>query len=151
MDFFTWDSVSLTDLATIIGLFFGGFGLFLNAIERRSSNLIEITKQHRELWTWIRSDPKSKRLFDAQADVENQKVTEDERWAVNLVILHLFANYRAAKAGFYKLPERIGLDIRTFFSRPVPNAAWNSSKQFHDTAFVRFVEGELRPDTGNRS
>jgi hypothetical protein len=143
MDFSTWHPVSLTDLATIIGLFFSGFGLLLNALERRAGNLLEITKQHRELWVWIRTDPNSKRLFDAHADVVNNPVTDDERRSVNFVILHFFANFQAAKTGFYKLPERIVLDIRSFFSRPIPEAAWNLSKQFHEVDFVRFVEREL--------
>ncbi len=142
MESFSWFHVSFADLATIIGLLFSGYGLFFNANETRVSNLLEVTKQHRELWTWIRSRPESSRLFDAHADITTEKVTEDERWSVNFVILHLAANYRAAKAGTYKLPEKLDTDIRSFFSRPVPNAVWNSVKRFQDTDFALFVERE---------
>ncbi len=143
MAFLIWlqdNGFSLQNTVTVVGLFFAGFALLVDAKTRRIGNLLEFTKQHRELWTWIHSRPELRRIFDHQADLVSHPVTEDERRSVNFIILHLAANYRAAKEGTFKLPAKIGLDIQSFFGRPVPRAVWETMKQFHPEDYVRFIE-----------
>lgn len=143
MEFLTWlqdNGFSLQNIVSLGGLFFAGFALLIDAKARRVGNLLELTKQHRELWIWIHSRPDLKRVFDHQVDLESQPLTDDERRSVNFIILHFAANYRAAKEGVFRLPRKIGIDIQGFFSRPVPRAVWEKMKQFHEEDYVRFIE-----------
>lgn len=50
---------------------------------------------------------------------------------------------RAIRNGLMDAPEGLGLDIRTFFSLPVPRAVWDSKRHFQDAEFVAFVEKQI--------
>src|ERR1043166_212421 len=93
----------LQSLGIIGGLFFTGISLRIDAKVRRVSNLFEVTKQHREIWTGLYSRPDLKRVVDASANLTAQPITDEEELFVNLLILHLASNYRAAKAGMFVL------------------------------------------------
>jgi len=143
MDLLSWlqdNGFALQNTVTVVGLFFAGFALLVDAKTRRVGNLLEFTKQHRELWTWIHSRPDLRRIFDHQVDLLNQPITEEERRSVNFIILHFAANYRAAKEGTFKLPQKIGLDVQGFFGRPIPRAVWETMRKFHEDDYVRFIE-----------
>ena len=145
MEFFAWVRSNwfdfLQSFGIIASLLFTAVALGIDAKVRRIDNLFEVTKQHREIWTTLYSRPDLKRIVDATADVAAKPITDEEELFINLLILHLASNYRAARAGMFTLPIEIKADIKAFFSLPVPAAVWQKLKSFQDRAFVAFVEG----------
>jgi hypothetical protein len=125
------------------GLLFTGFGYFRDARVRRVETLIEITKQHRELWTHLGERPESATLFDRDRDLDADPVTDREVQFVNLLLLHLRATFYARRARIYIQPERIDQDIRSFFSYPASRAVWERLKNSHDRRFIAFIERKL--------
>lgn len=130
----------LQSLGIIGGLFFTGFSLRIDAKVRRIGNLFEVTKQHREIWMALYSHPDLKRVIDSNPNLDGRPITDDERLFVTFLMLHLAANFRAAQAGMFMLPEEIRVDITNFLSRPIPKAIWEKIKSLQDRDFVEFVE-----------
>jgi hypothetical protein len=133
----------LQSLGIVGGLFFTGISLRTDANVRRIGNLFTVTKHHREIWTTLYTRPELKRVIDASADLKAQPISDEEELFVNLLILHLASNYRAAKAGMFLLRGEIRADIISFFSLPIPRAVWKKIKAFQDKEFASFVENCL--------
>jgi hypothetical protein len=138
--------IPLQSIGIIVGLFFNAIALVFSAIahlmevrSNQAANLLEVTKQHREIWTWVRT-LESKRIMAASVDLNQNPLTDEENLAVHFLILHLAGNYRAAKAGMFKLATAIPADIRQFFSNPLVSTVWETVRQFHEKDFVSFVE-----------
>ena len=130
----------LQSLGIIGGLLFTGFSLRIDARVRRISNVFEVTKQHREIWTQLYSQPELKRILDPAVDVTQDPVTSGEELFLTLLILHLASAYRARRFGMVLSPEELRADISSFFALPIPRAVWEKSKAFQDHDFVSFVE-----------
>jgi len=131
----------LTESAGIVGgLLFSGFGFLREARARRAETLVEITKQHRELWNYFDDRRDLSPLFDDKREMAMSPLTTSEIRFVNSLVLHLRATFYARKAGIYVQPECLSEDIRGFFSYPAPRAAWEKLRRTHDGKFVVFVE-----------
>jgi len=139
-----WASVNWFDLLQSFGiigsLLFTGVTLRIDANNRRITNLIELTKQHREIWTELYRRPELGRVLDATVNIEREPVLPEEERFIVLLILHLNSAYKAMKQGMFMEPEGLGKDIRRFFSRPVTRWVWQKVKPLQDSDFVRFVE-----------
>lgn len=144
MEFLSWAQdnwFTLLQSAGIVGsLLFTAISLRIDSQVRRVANLFEATKQHREIWTTLYSRPDLKRVVDASADLKTYPISKEEELFVNLLILHIATNYRAAQAGMFMLPAEIKADIATFFALPIPRAVWETAKKFQERPFVVFVE-----------
>lgn len=119
---------------------FTAVSLRIDAKVRRVSNLVELTKQHREIWTQIYRRPELKRILESEPDLEAKPVTEEERLFITLLILHLASAYEAIRAGVFKEPERLQVDVRKFFSNPVPRMVWRSVRPLQNRSFISFLE-----------
>jgi hypothetical protein len=142
-----WISVNWFDLAQTLGivasLAFTGATFRTDAKSRRVSNLIELTTQHREIWTELDRRPELSRVLDTTVDLERTPVQPEEERFIRMLILHLNSAYQAMKNRVYTRPDGLRKDIRRFFSRPVAKCVWEKTKSFQDVEFVRFVESCL--------
>lgn len=136
----------LQSIGIIGGLVFSGLGLRKDAQARRAETLIEVTRQHRELWTHYENTPELADLFDQERDLKSKALTEREARFVDFVANHIRATFYARAAGIYVQPQRLKEDVRSLFSYPAVRAAWQISKQYHDDKFVAFIEKALVAD-----
>jgi len=123
-----------------LGTFFAGLAFFTDARVRRAQTLIEITKQHRELWMYFDEHPKLARLFDKNRDMAVHPLADEEVRFANFLFLHLRATYGAKRASIHVLPDEMDDDWRLIFSYPAIIAAWERVKPFHDRRIVALVE-----------
>lgn len=122
------------------GLVFTGLSLRIDARVRRAETLIEITKQHRELWIYFDEHPKLARLFDKNRDMRVHPLADEEVRFANFLFLHFRATYGAKRAAIHVLPEEVEDDWREIFSHPAVAAAWDKVKRLHDRRIVAIVE-----------
>lgn len=130
----------LGDLGIIAGLFFTGFGFWRDARVRHGETLIELTKQHRELWMYYDEHPELAALFNPTRDMRAHPLTDEEARFANFLFLHLRASFGAKKARIHTLPEHVAEDWAEIFSHPAVCAAWDKMKDLHDRRFAALVE-----------
>lgn len=124
----------------IAGLYFTARAFHLDIKTRRVDHLIELTKQHREIWTELYARPELARVKDATADLRGKPITGDEELFISMLILHLNASYHALKDRVFLKPDGLRKDIHGFFSRPLTKLVWEKMKPLQDADFVAFVE-----------
>jgi len=146
----------LLQSAGIVGsLALTAIALRRDAESRRVTNLLELTKQHREIWTTLYERPEFNRIMEAEA--KDRAATPEEEMFVHSLILHLNAAYHAMKDKLFLPPEGLQKDIQRFFAKPIPKRIWKQTKELHDHDFVRFVEScldvqdaHIRPHSGDK-
>jgi hypothetical protein len=124
----------------IASLLVSAAALRLDANARRTGNLLEITENHREIWSYLYTHPELSRVLDASVDLKRVPVTTEEELFVNFLVLHLNSAFYAMKKDVYVKPEGLRRDIQLFFSLPIPDAVWEKVKALQEEDFVRFVE-----------
>ena len=134
-----WFLLVQTALFTVC-LFLIASALYLDSRARRVANLIQLTKDHRELWERMYSEPELSRILDPDADLRKTPVQPGEEVFVVFLILHLSSFYYGTRSGFCPRPEGLRNDIVRFFSLPIPRAVWKKVKALQDTPFVEFVD-----------
>lgn len=134
----------------LTGFLFSVAGLAYTAFEFRrqtksilTSNRLQIVEGHRQLTLFRLSNPGLSRIKQTKVNLQTKPITDLEADWLGLKFLHFSACFYAIQNGQYEKPERLTDDIRDFFNLPLPAAAWNRAKAFHNAAFVRYVEGCL--------
>lgn len=139
-----WTSDHIFDLISAIGIIAGlGFtsASFREDIRsRRLSNLVRLTEQHRDIWEESQTNPKLARIRDPKADLYTKPITPEETQFVMLLMFHLHCWYRAIQEGEVSVLEGLEMDIRNFFSRPIPKRVWEDRRGFFDSDFRAFVD-----------
>jgi hypothetical protein len=130
----------LQSVGIVCGLLFTGFALRAEKRVVGVQTLFTITEHHRSLWTQLYSRPELGRILEKKPDFMDRPITENETRFVNLLILHLFAAYRASLAGIYTTPENLGNEVGHFFVLPIPQTVWSAIKGTQDRDFVAFVD-----------
>jgi hypothetical protein len=130
-------------IGIIASLSFTAVSLRKDADSRRISNLLSLTKAHREIWGQIYQRSDLTRILDPKADIERNPVTNEEAVFVTFLIFHLNACFQAMRQKMFITPEALAEDIRWFFSLPVPYTIWKRSKNFQDKEFARFMQACL--------
>src|ERR1044071_448910 len=87
----------LQSLGIIGSLLYTGVSLRISAKARRVSNLLEITKNHREIWTALYNDSDLHRILDPSADLKKQPITRKEQLLVKFLVLHFASAFRAMR------------------------------------------------------
>jgi hypothetical protein len=128
-------------IAIAAGFLNTAFVLRRDAKMRRMANTFELNRQHRDLWRHFADHPELQAILEARPLKRAPSI--QEAGFVNLVIQHLQLVHRATKDKLYTPPEKIGTDIKSFFSRPIPRRVWEELKGFQPDDFVRFVEQQL--------
>lgn len=148
----SWSIERWRSLLEIVGpvaaLLFTALTLHIDARVRRAETIIEITKQHRELWMYFYERPSLSRLLDKDRDLKVHPLADEEVHFVNFLVNHLRAAFYARIAGIYAQPECVAEDISAFFSHPAARAAWEAQKRSHEPKFVAFIESNLSPIEG---
>jgi hypothetical protein len=106
----------------------------------RVTNLIALTREHRELWTEISRRADLARLSGADADLRQRPVTDDEALFVALLIQHLHATYQAMRQGVFVEVDGLRADVRAFLALPIPAALWPALRPLQNKDFAAFVE-----------
>ncbi len=122
------------------GLLYTGLSLRIDARVRRAQTIIEITKQHRDIWSQFLDKPQLKQIFNRNRDMATHPLADEEVHFVNFLFHHLRATFYARSAGIFIQPEGLKQDIREFFSYPAVASVWNSVQQASDDAFASFVK-----------
>lgn len=65
---------------------------------------------------------------------------QEEELFVGFLILHLNSAYQAINSGMFASPEGLKVDVRKFFSCPIPKAIWEKMRIFQNKKFATFVE-----------
>jgi hypothetical protein len=145
LDWFGQNWFDLLQTVGIIGgLIFTAKALRDDSQERRVTNLLFLTKNHRELWSNAFYRPELARVFEASVDLTQMPVTSGEHLFVNLVIQHVHSAFQAMGEKLVIKPESVSRDIGSFFSLPIPNAIWRQAKRLQDEDFAAFVESCLK-------
>jgi len=126
------------------GQVFAAYVFGRDAEARRISNLIALKQENREIWQQAYNRPQLFRVLQKDVDLDEKPVTNDEWLFVKTLILHLDSVHRANKARMFITLEGLALDIKEFFSSPIPKAIWEKIKPFQDKEFLGFVEGFLQ-------
>jgi len=127
----------------IAGLLFSAFTAWKDERARKISNLIELKKEHREIWREVYDRPELNRILKREVDLGVHPISGEEAVFVKSLILHLDTVHRAIKAGMFVKLEGLETDVRDFFSSPIPRAIWEKLKPLQDKDFVNFVEASL--------
>jgi hypothetical protein len=139
-----WISDNWFNLVSVVGiiasLLFTAVSLRSETKTRRIGSLLFLTESHRELWAQIFEHPELARVLDAGANLSKQPISLAESIYVGLAIQHLGSAYQAAKAGIVIQQDGFCNDVKSFFSLPLPKAAWEQTKTFQNDDFVKFVE-----------
>jgi hypothetical protein len=140
-----------TVLCGICGLWFSAFAIHQNTKAqreetkaRKTSNLLAITANHREIWKEIFYRPELSRVLDDSANVTKRPVTPTERFFVNMVVSNTNTMYEALKDELVREQEGLRRDVKEFFSLPVPNAVWIKTKLLQNQDFAAFIESSLK-------
>ena len=144
-----WAGIEWSELVQNAGIV-GGLGLSVGAFvldrrSRRADALFRLTERHGVLWGELLTNPALARTLDAKADLAKEPITSLEVLHLTKLVLHLAAAHRMYEARVLREPEGLALDIRTFFSLPVPRAAWLQIRPVQDRDFVAFLERHLGP------
>jgi hypothetical protein len=123
----------------ILGLLFTGAALRAETRSRQVENLIRITEGHRAIWTYFDERPELSRLFQYEVDLTRHPLTAKEIRFVQFLINHLLLTFRAHQSGLYDSPERLKDDVRSFFSLPIPRAAWEKVRRYQDADIQKFI------------
>jgi hypothetical protein len=140
-----WFSL-LQSLGIIMGMLFTALSLRRSTKARKASDLLTLTKHHRELWSEVYQRPELRRILSTNVDLVASPITVVEQEFLNVVVVHFNTGWLLARDGSLLRIDGLEGDVRSFFSLPLPMAIWNQTRQNRDAEFVRFVEGCL----GNR-
>jgi hypothetical protein len=138
---------TLFQSAGIIGsLLLTAIALHDDTKSRRASNLIEIAKSHREIWSELYRQPELARITKADVDLKQSPVSIKEEVFVRGIILHLNSAYHAMRSGMLVQPEGLQKDVQQFFGKPIVKMVWERLKPLQDQELIRFVEESLSKD-----
>lgn len=135
---------SLLQSAGIMGgLLFTGLAARREARSRKTSDILTLLEQHRELWSEVHRRPELARVIQPCVDLVANPLNVPEERFLNLVIVHFHTGWQLAVSGVVHTPEIMAADVRGFFTLPLPRAVWEQSKAGRDPEFVRFVDAAL--------
>ncbi len=142
MGVFSWVSTHwleiLQSTSIVAGLLFTGYNIRADSRQRKIQSLFALTAAHRDIWSKLYEHPNLANILMPEA--EALLASNSEELFVQMLILHLAASYRARKFGMYFEEEGLRMDVKQFFSLPIPKAVWKKSKEFQDSDFMAFVE-----------
>jgi hypothetical protein len=144
MGFAGWTAIHWIDLlqstGILAGLLFTAYNIRSDSRDRKIHSVFALTEAHRDIWSKVYEHPNLASVLRPEVNAESFSVSNEQELFVHLLILHLAASYQARKLGMYFQEDGLRLDIREFFSLPIPKAVWEKSKVYQDHDFVKFVE-----------
>jgi hypothetical protein len=129
-----------TSVAIVGSLLFAGLELRHVQKTQRVTNLLEITKQHRQIWSEPIKRPELLRILQADVDLEIRPLITSEALFATFLINHLNVSFQARKEKMYASEDAVHKDIKWIFSLPIPKAVWEKLREFQDPEFLKYVE-----------
>jgi hypothetical protein len=143
-----WLAENWFDAVSTVGivgsLWIAILSLRADAKAKRVSNLIALTRNYLEIRKEHAHNPKLVRVDDPTADVSKQPVTGAEESFVCMVINQASSAYETLKDDLLVKQEGQRLDVKSFFSLPVPNAVWTKVKTLQNPDFAAFIDSSLK-------
>jgi len=137
--------ISLIQCAGIVGgLIFTALSIRRDTKARRMSDLLSLSKLHRDLWSEVHRRPELSRVMDTETDLVGCPVTAAEEAFLFVVITHFHTGWHLARNGALLSLNVLAEDAGWFFSLPIPKAVWAESKSDRDQKFVQFVEASTQ-------
>jgi hypothetical protein len=130
----------LQSIGILAGLLFTAYGTRADSRERKVQSVFALTAAHRDIWSKLYEHPHLARVLRPAVETKSLRLSNEEELFVHMLILHLASSYLARKLGMYLQEDGLRLDVKEFFSLPIPRAVWEKSKVYQDSDFVQFVE-----------
>lgn len=137
-----WHSI-VSDVGIIGALLFAALEMREETKARRTSNILAVTTNHREIWKTMLENPDLERVLRSDVDLDKRPVTSREKVFVTSIILHLASVYLAQKVDLVLIEKGLREDVGIFFSHPIPAKVWATARRFHNPDFVQFVESHV--------
>ena len=141
----------LTVLCGICGLWFSAFEIRQNTKAqkeetkaRRTSNLLAITANHREVWKNFPNSPELARVIDPSADITKQPVTLAERFFVGMIISNTSSVYEALKDELVTEQEGLRRDVKEFSRFRFRKQFGPKTKLLQNLIFAAFIDSSLK-------
>lgn len=146
-DLRTWGSENWLPLLQSVGIV---GSLLLTATTIRHSRksrevgaLLTLASNHRALWGEVHGRKDLARVLLPEVDLIERPISAEEEEFLNVVIVHFHTGWLLAKEGIGATLPVLAVDVRSFFSLPIPRAVWAKTKHAREPSFVRFVDGCL--------
>jgi hypothetical protein len=124
----------------IASLLFSAYAMRRDEQARQISNLAAFKQDYTQIWNRLYDRPELSRVLNRDVDLTRHPVSTAEWLFVKLLIVHLDSVHRAMRAGLFVPLEGLQVDIKDFFSAPIPKAVWHELRPLQDSQFVQFVE-----------
>jgi hypothetical protein len=155
MDAWSWLSHQWLNLLQGIGiigsLVFTAMALRQGGTSLRLNALLNLTEQHRELWSTIHTDPELVRVLKPEVDLLASPVSPLEEEFLNLVMVHFQTGWEMVRTGKLISAEAYERDIREFLRLPIPREVWMRTRDHRDPSFVEYVELRLKEQSTLRN
>jgi hypothetical protein len=135
----------LQTASILAGFFTAAHTIRTDTKERKIANLFALTSAHREIWSRLYEEKELSRVLSESVNLQREPMTAEEEMFIHTLILHLRSAFKAREMGMQFDDDAVAADIRQFFNRPIPRAAWKQSKVFQDREFVSFVDRCIDP------
>ena len=137
-----WFSL-VQSVGIIAGLWLTAAGYRRDGKERKTSGLMALAQEHRELWTEAHRRPDLSRIFRTEVDLVASPITTAEQEFLNLVFVHFELGWQLARQGVATPLAVLSTDVRAFFRLPVVRAVWEETRLSRNPEFVEFVDRVL--------
>ena len=142
---------SLVESLGIIGsLIFTGVTVRRDLGARRVTEHLTLAGQHRRLWGQLHRRRGLERVLEANRDLAQEPVTQEERLFLELAFVHFHTGWLICRENGSLTPVRVlALDAGHFFL-PAPAAVWVAVRQSYQPEFVSFLREAVREYGGCR-
>lgn len=130
----------LQTLGIVGGLIFTSISIRQSTKARKASDLLTLTREHRELWNEIYSRQELARILRTDVDLVALPIKTDEEHFLNEVIVHFQMGWHLATKSSFLTLDAMRADVKNFFNLPIPRKVWQETKMSRDPKFVSFVE-----------
>ncbi len=111
-----------------------------DAKAKEVDNILTLAEHHGNLWSQIEENPRLQRVLSRRVDASKNPVTLTEEVFINKAFVQYLTGWRIVEIGGITTLKELTLDVRWFFTLPLPRAVWEESKGFKNPDFVRFVD-----------
>lgn len=125
------------------GLLFSGLSFRQNIRMNRAQTLINLTAQHRSIWMKAFDLPELRQVLDP-TPLKRKKVTAQEQLFVDMIIHHVTTMLDASRRKMIRMDPGMAIDLKEFFSLPIPRKVWEDAKRFRDPRVLKYIDGLLQ-------
>ncbi len=118
-----------------------------DAKAKEVDNILTLAEHHSSLWSQIEQNPKLQRVLSRDVDVSKNPPTLAEEVFINKVFVQFLTGWRIVEIGGLTTLKELTLDVRWFFTLPLPQAVWEKTKEFKNPDFAGFIERALKANT----